>query len=123
LLGILAVVGLVVDGGVLLALHLDLSMLADGAAQAGAGAVDAHLLRGAGELALDAAAARSAALEYLSAAGFRGEVLAAEARGSQIRVRLRDDRPTVLMGLVGIQAVSTEAEGTASARGRLGSFP
>ena len=63
LLGLLAIAALVVDGGLLFAERRDLQGLADGAARAGAMAVDEDLLRETGTVRLDPASAREAERE------------------------------------------------------------
>ena len=69
LLGLLALAALVIDGGLLFAERRDLQGLADGAARAGAMAVDEDVLRETGAVRLDSAAAQAAAERYLEAAG------------------------------------------------------
>jgi uncharacterized membrane protein len=115
LLGTLAIAALVVDGGVLLAARRDLQSLADGAARAGAMAIDVDRLRGTDAVRLDRGKAEEAARQYLHAAGFDG--------GSAIRadiltvtVRLSENRPTVMMGLLGVRTVHVEANAVARPR-------
>ena len=69
LLALLVLIALVADGGVLLAAHRDLQGTADGAARAGAGALDLAAYRASdGRIAqLDPALARSAATRFLAA--------------------------------------------------------
>src|SRR6266511_5280727 len=72
LLGLLAVMALVVDGGVLFAARRALQGLADGAARAGAMAVDIAKLRETELVHLDPQEAEQAVRQYLHAAGFNG---------------------------------------------------
>src|SRR5919106_418235 len=72
LLGLLAMAALVVDGGVLFAARRDLQGLADGAARAGAMAVDVETLRETEEVRLEPEEAEAVASGYLQAAGFGG---------------------------------------------------
>src|SRR5215210_8722437 len=72
-LGLLAMAGLVIDGGEKLVAQRRANHLAEQAARAGAQAVDIGAVR-IGRPALDAAAAHAAAAGYLAAAGHRGSV-------------------------------------------------
>jgi len=115
LLGLLAIAALVVDGGVLFAERRDLQGLADGAARAGAMAVDEERLRETGAVSLDPVAARTAAGRYLAAGGFQGEVqIDADTLG--VTVGLEESRPTLMMGLIGVRAVSVTAHAVARPR-------
>jgi Flp pilus assembly protein TadG len=115
LLGLLAVAALVIDGGVLFAERRDLQGLADGAARAGAMAVDEELLRDTGDVRLDLVAARTAAGRYLVAGGFEGEVQI-DADTLSVTVDLEESRPTLMMGLLGVRAVSVVAHAVARPR-------
>jgi len=117
LLGLLAIAALVIDGGVLFAERRDLQGLADGAVRAGAMAVDEDLLRASGAVRLDPAAARAAAGRYLAAGGFDGDVRI-DADMLSVTVDLEESRPTLMMGLLGVRAVSVTAH--AIARPRVG---
>jgi Flp pilus assembly protein TadG len=114
LLGLLAVAGLVIDGGLLFSSRRSLQSLADGAARAGAMAVDERSLRESGgtEVLLDVAAARDSAGEYLRIAGFSGSV-ETEVEESAVLVRLTHSSRTLVLSLVGIGQVSIRAEATA----------
>ena len=115
LLALLAVVALVVDGGVLFAARRDLQGLADSAARAGAMTVDLDLLRARGEVQLDPGEAESAARQYLATTGFAGSA-AVQADTSSVTVTLVQDRPTVMMSLVGIGKMRTQARAVARPR-------
>jgi uncharacterized membrane protein len=115
LLGLLAVAALVVDGGVLFAARRDLQGLADGAARAGAMAVDVHTLRETEDVRLDPEDAEGAASAYLQAAGFRG-TSSVSADILSVTVHVSDARPTVMMGLLGVDSVQVEARGIARPR-------
>jgi Flp pilus assembly protein TadG len=117
LLGLLAVAALVIDGGVLFAERRDLQGLADGAARAGAMAVDEELLRETGAVRLDPADARMAAGRYLAAGGFEGDVRI-DAETLSVTVDLVESRPTLMMALLGVRAVGVTAH--AIARPRVG---
>ena len=115
LLGLLAVAALVIDGGVLFAARRDLQGLADGAARAGAMAVDQGVLRETGAVRLDPAAAQAAAGAYLTAAGFEGDV-ALDADMLSVTVDLEEIRPTLMMGLLGVRTVTVAAHAVARPR-------
>lgn len=103
--------GLVVDGGEKLMAARHASDVAEQAARAGAQAVSITSLRESGRLAVDPAAARTAALAFLASNREHGTV---QVDGGVITVTTTVTRPTVILGLVGIGEVS--ATGTGSAR-------
>ena len=115
LLGLLAVAALVVDGGVLFAARRDLQGLADGAARAGAMAIDQGVLRETGAVRLDPEAARAAAERYLAAGGFEGDVRI-DADMLVVTVDLEEIRPTLMMGLLGVRTVTVAAHAVARPR-------
>jgi Flp pilus assembly protein TadG len=115
LLGLLAVAALVIDGGLLFAARRDLQGLADGAARAGAMAVDEGVLRETGAVRLNPAAARDAAARYLEAAGFEGDVRI-DADMLSVTVDLEEIRPTLMMGLLGVRTVMVTAHAVARPR-------
>ena len=115
LLGLLAMAALVIDGGLLFAERRDLQGMADGAARAGAMAIDEDLLRDDGAVRLDPSAARAAAERYLEAAGFEGDAqIGADMLG--VTVDLAETRPTLMMGLLGIHDVGVTAHAVARPR-------
>lgn len=117
LLGIVGVAGLVIDGGFLFASRRSLQSTADGAARAGAMAVDEQRLRESGgrEVRLDPEAAQAAVDDYLAVAGFAGQVEVA-ADASNVTVSLRRDMRTLVLSIVGVREVSARAEATAAPR-------
>lgn len=115
LLGLLAITALVVDGGILFAARRDLQGLADSAARAGAMSLDVQTLRRSGDVLLDQASAEQAARDYLQAAGFEGTV-AIWADTLAVTVDLAQQRATVMMGLVGVRSMRTEAHAVARPR-------
>lgn len=119
LLGLLAVVAWVVDGGVLFAARRDLQGLADAAARAGAMAVDIETLREIEEVRLDPQEAEAAASAYLQAAGFGG-VSSVSADILSVTVHLSDARATVMMGLLGVDSVQVDARSVARPRTGIG---
>lgn len=115
LLGLLGVTALVVDGGVLFAARRDLQGLADAAARAGAMALDLTALRSNDQVILDPSNAEQEAREYLRTAGFDGSATV-HADTVAVTVDLVEQRSTVMMGLVGIRTVRTEAHAVARPR-------
>jgi hypothetical protein len=115
LLGMLAMAALVIDGGLLFAERRDLQGLADGAARAGAMAIDEELLRETGAVRLDPAAAQAAAERYLEAAGVEGTVQI-DADTLSVTVDLQERRPTLMMGLLGVGTVDVAAYAVARPR-------
>ena len=115
LLGLLAVAALVVDGGVLFAARRDLQALTDGAARAGAMAVDVQRLRETELVRLDPEEAEEAAQQYLDAAGFNG-TSTIRADILSVTVHLSETRPTVMMGLLGVRSVRVQADAVARPR-------
>jgi uncharacterized membrane protein len=115
LLGLLALAALVIDGGLLFAERRDLQGLADGAARAGAMAVDEDVLRETGAVRLDPAAAQAAAERYLEAAGAEG-MIRIDADTLSVTVDLQESRPTLMMGLLGVRTVDVAAHAVARPR-------
>lgn len=115
LLGLLAIMALVIDGGVLFAARRDLQGLADGAARSGAMSVDIDELRRSGQVRLDPSLAEQAMRDYLRAAGFDG-VVSVQADTLSAAIDLAEERETVMMGLVGIRSVRAEAHAVARPR-------
>jgi Flp pilus assembly protein TadG len=90
-LGLFAILGLVADGGLLVARHRELQNLADAAARAGAGQLDVATFRASGgQIArLDPTQARAAARRQLRAAGFTGQIQVA-ASTTQVTVQVHE---------------------------------
>jgi hypothetical protein len=115
LLGLLALAALVIDGGLLFVERRDLQGLADGAARAGAMAVDEDVLRQTGAVRLDPAAAQVAAERYLETTGVDGSVQI-DADALSVTVDLQERRPTLMMGLLGVRTVDVAAHAVARPR-------
>jgi hypothetical protein len=117
MLGLLAVAGLVIDGGVLFSARRDLQSLADGAARSGAMAVDEQTLRDSGgsRIYLNPGDAELAVTDYLNLVGFDGSS-ETTASADSVRVTLHKNHRTVLLSIVGIRTVETRASSTAGPR-------
>lgn len=115
LIGLLGITALVIDGGIMFSARRDLQALADSAARAGAMALDVNTLRSDDEVRLEPGAARAAARDYLRTAGFNGRSTIS-ADTLRVTVDLQQDRPTAMMGLLGIREMRTEARAVARPR-------
>lgn len=113
----LAILGLAIDGGVVWDAERQLQATADGAARAGAEAVDtnAYYASNGATVALDPAAARAQAGAYLvrEASGATWSV-AADPR--EVVVQVRRSVPTSFVRIVGIDTVALRAVGAAEVR-------
>ena len=111
----LILIGLVVDGGYVLAARRRAIDEANGAARAGAEALAPSSYRTSGALDLDPAAADAAAQGYLAAAGHAGSVTVT---GNEVTVALDFDQPMSLLRIIGIDTVNVSGRGHArSVRG------
>ncbi len=109
LVALMALVGLVVDGGSALVAHQSAEVEAEQAARAGAGALSVDALRN-GTVQLDDQAAVLAAEQFAAAAGHPATV-AVDAGVVTVRVHYRV--PTAILGIVRIRSLPVSA--TASA--------
>ena len=111
LLALLAVAGLAVDGARKAQQVATADAVAEEAARAGAQAVDLTAAQR-GQARLDPTAARTAAQRYLTATGVPGTVTVT---GDRIQVDVTATTPTVLLGLVGVETITS----TGSAQAQL----
>ncbi len=109
---LIAVGGLVADGGRILATRREAANVAESAARAGAQAIDLHALRTTRELVLDPTAAIADADAYLSATGYSGTVTADTTR---VHVTVTIRRPTVMLSAFGLGSYSVTGDGDAIA--------
>jgi Flp pilus assembly protein TadG len=110
--------GLVLDGGTHLAARQRTAGLAEQAARAGADQLDTNSLRATGTPTLDEAAAIGAACRFTRTVEPDATCTASvtpTATGPEVQVRLRSQTPTVLLGLIGVNSLHTDATGTAQA--------
>lgn len=115
---LLAVAGLVADGGRAINARVAITDDAEQAARVGADRVRADTLRGSGTPRIDPVAATAAAQDYLVARGYSGARTSISADEDAVVVRVSDDVPTSLLALVGIDSFTVE--GRASARAAIG---
>lgn len=112
---LLAMAGLVVDGGYALAARQDAAATAERAARAGADSLSTASVLSGGPLRIDPMTARAAAERQLAVAGRTGE---ASVSGDTVTVTVRIARSTAILSAVGINTLTATA--TASARGLTG---
>jgi hypothetical protein len=110
LVAILALAGLVLDGGLALAAKVRANGQAEAAARAGAQALDLGAYRASGVVRLVPSQAAAEVRSYLSTVGVTGTVTVS---GDTVRVTVTATHRTQLLGLVGIPALSVH--GSASA--------
>jgi Flp pilus assembly protein TadG len=115
LIGLLALAGLSLDGGLALASKVRAGGQAESAARAGAQALDLTAYRATGEVRLDPVAARELALRYLASIGATGTVAVA---GDTVTVEVTATYRTQLLSLAGVEDIRTH--GHAAAHPQLG---
>lgn len=114
MVGLVAVVGLVTDGGLVFSQRRDLQNVADAAALAGAMQLDEGIYRASGEVLLDEAAARQAAVEYLEAEGdLSYSVVVGPTR---VEVSVWRQASTGFLRVVGINGAEISANASAEPR-------
>lgn len=111
-LALLAMAGLVLDGGLALAAKVQAIDDAQAAARAGAQAIDLPLYRATGQITLDPQAAVVDAERYLASTGHTGAVAV---DGNQVSVTVSLSEPTQILSLVGVQRLTETGTGTATA--------
>ena len=116
LLGLVAVAGLVADGGMVLAQRRALQNVADAAAAAGAMQLDESRYRASGgaDVSLDRGAAYAAAASSLAAEG--GITYTVTASGARVEVRVARRAATAFLRALGIGHVTISARATAEPR-------
>ena len=115
---LMAVAGLVVDGGRAVNARAQIMDDAEQSARAGANQIDDAAMRSGEPIVLDQDAAAQAAADYLAARGYDPSRVAASADATSISVSVTDTVPTALLSLVFIK--SFEVEGTAVAHPAVG---
>ena len=116
LVGLVAVVGLVADGGMVLAQRRDLQNVADAAAAAGAMQLDESAYRASSgaEVALDRSAAYAAAVSTLAAEG--GVDYTVTAGSTRVEVEVSRGAETAFLRVLGIDRVTISARAAAEPR-------
>jgi Flp pilus assembly protein TadG len=109
LVGCMALLGLVVDGGSALSARQSAANEAEQAARAGAGALSVDALRS-GSLQLDPTTAVGAAESFAAAAGHPGT---ASVAGGVVTVQISYRIPTEILGIIGITSLPVSAVASA----------
>ena len=109
---LLALAGLVIDGGRKLEATQKAYAIAQEAARAGAGQVNTSAAYRSGTLKVDPAQARAAADDYLASAGYPNSSVSVS--GDQITVIVHVTEPTVMLSLFGIPSFSSKGLAVAS---------
>ena len=109
MVALLALLGLVVDGGTVLTARQAASAEAEQAARVGAGALSIDALR-AGQIQIDASAAVATAEQFMMAAGHPGTAVVT---GGVVTVRIDYQVPTAILGLIGIGRLDVSATAAA----------
>jgi uncharacterized membrane protein len=112
--GLVSVVGLVTDGGIVFSQRRDLQNAADAAALAGAMQIDEDAYRASGQVVLDERAAREAATQYLEGEGDLDYSVQVSPEGVQVSVSRQAS--TSFLRLVGINGVDISASSAAAPR-------
>jgi hypothetical protein len=107
---LLAVAGLVADGGYLLAARRRAINEAEAAARAGAQAVRTEVLRAGGPVTVDPGGARRRVLDYLTPTGHAGTV---EVSGDTVRVEVSFTQSMAILGALGLRDVTVRGAGEA----------
>jgi hypothetical protein len=109
-IGILALAGLTLDGGLALAAKVQANGQAQAAARAGAQAIDLTTYRTTGTLQLVPAQAVADAQSYLAGVGASGTVTVS---GDTVTVAVTATEHTQLLGMVGISSLTVHGRGSA----------
>lgn len=110
MVGLVGVVGLVSDGGLVFSQRRDLQNVADAAAAAGAMQIDEAAYRADGSVVLDEALARSAAAAYLDGEGVTYSVAVSPDR---VDVEVSRQATTAFLKVLGIDTVAVDASASA----------
>ena len=111
-LALVAMAGLVLDGGLALSAKVQAIDDAQAAARAGAQAIEVPLYRSTGQITLDAQQATQDAEGFLTRSGHTGSVTV---DGEQVTVTVTIRQPTQILSLVGIGQLTETGTGTATA--------
>jgi len=111
-IALLAVGGLVIDGGYTLAARRRAFNEANAAARSGAQAVDEAAIRAGEPPRIQPARARTLAMEHLRTAGLDGTV---DATGDRVTVHVTTTQQMTILGLVGVGPLTIRADGSARA--------
>jgi hypothetical protein len=119
MLGLLALAGLGLDGGLALAAKVRATGQAESAARAGAQAIDFAAYRETGALRLVSAGADALARRYLAGIGATGTVTATV---DTVTVTVTTSQRTQLLSLIGIPTISAHGSGAAHPQRGIGAL-
>jgi Flp pilus assembly protein TadG len=114
---LIALAGIVIDGGVKLRAAENANAVAQEAARAGAGMVNQSTAYSTGTFVVDQAQAIAAARAYLATARVHGTITQSTvtAQGREaIRVTVTVTEPTIVLSIIGISSMSSPGTATAS---------
>lgn len=114
MVGVVSVVGLVSDGGLVFAQRRDLQNVADAAAAAGAMQIDEAVYRSTGEVVLDEQLARNAAALYLDAEDDLDYVVSV--LPDRVEVSVSRQATTGFLRVIGIDGIEVTASASAEPR-------
>lgn len=109
---LIAMAGIVIDGGAKLNQAENATAIAQEAARAGAGMVNQGQALSTGSFTVDQAQAIAAAEEYLSSAGYHGSVAPVGTQSIQVTVTVTG--PTQVLSIIGIDSMTSTGSATAS---------
>ncbi len=109
----LAMAGLVVDGGLAINARQRVNDDVEQAARAGALNLDIAALRDGGKVRIDPGPASEAAAQFLADRQYPGDKVQITANGEQITVTAELVRPTTLLSLIGVKSFTVKASGEA----------
>jgi Flp pilus assembly protein TadG len=110
--GLLAMFGIVIDGGIPLSAAENADAVAQEAARAGAGMVNQSAVYSTGTFQVDQQQALAAARAYLSRGGWQGSVRLSGRASISVRVTITE--PTKVLSLIGIDSMRSTGSATAS---------
>jgi Flp pilus assembly protein TadG len=109
---LIALAGIVIDGGAKLNQAENANAIAQEAARAGAGMVNPGNAYSTGSFTVDQSQAVAAARQYLAAAGYHGTVTTVGTESIQVTVTVT--APTRVLSIIGIDSMSSTGSATAS---------
>ena len=112
LVALLALAGVVIDGGAKLTAAENAAAVAQEAARAGAGLVNEATAHENGSFVVDEDQAIAAADDYLSSAGYAGHA-AAGPGPDEIQVTVTVNEPTKVLSIIGIDTITATGRATA----------
>jgi len=110
--GLIALAGIVIDGGAKLNQAENANAIAQEAARAGAGMVNQGVALSTGAFTVDQNQALAAAQQYLATHGYQGSVSPVGTQSIQVNVTV--SAPTHVLSIIGIDTMSSTGSATAS---------